>query len=137
LNSETHIKIDHIAIWARDTERLKNFYVKYFGMTCGKKYVNPSKHYSSYFLSFEGAETRIEIMHRPDIAERTEKQSATVGITHFSIALGSKEQVDSLTERLRSDGFTIVGEPRTTGDGYYESVVEDCEGNWVEITVSI
>ncbi len=131
------MKIDHIAIWARDLERLKDFYMKYFDMTCGEKYVNPNKNYSSYFLSFEGSETRIEIMHRPDIAERTEKQSATHGITHFSIALGSKEQVDNLTERLRSDGFNIVGEPRTTGDGYYESVVEDCEGNWVEIAVSI
>jgi lactoylglutathione lyase len=131
------MKIDHIAIWAHDLERLKDFYVKYFGMTCGEKYVNPNKHYSSYFLSFEGAETRIEIMQRPDIAERTEKQSATLGITHFSIALDSKDEVDSLTERLRSDGFNIVGEPRTTGDGYYESVVEDCEGNWVEITISV
>jgi lactoylglutathione lyase len=131
------MKIDHIAIWAHDLERLKDFYVKYFEMTCGEKYVNPNKHYSSYFLSFEGAETRIEIMQRPDIAERTEKQSATLGITHFSIALESKGEVDSLTERLRSDGFNIVGEPRTTGDGYYESVVEDCEGNWVEITISV
>ena len=130
------MKIDHIAIWARDLERLKGFYEKYFGMKCGEKYVNPTKHYSSYFLSFEGSETRIEIMQRPDVAERTEKQSATHGITHFSIALDSKEEVDNLTERLRSDGFNIVGEPRTTGDGYYESVVEDCEGNWIEITIS-
>lgn len=131
------MKIDHIAIWARDLERLKDFYMKYFDIACGEKYVNPNKHYSSYFLSFEGSETRIEIMQRPDVAERTEKQSATHGITHFSIALDSKEEVDNLTERLRSDGFNIVGEPRTTGDGYYESVVEDCEGNWVEILASV
>jgi catechol 2,3-dioxygenase-like lactoylglutathione lyase family enzyme len=81
------MKIDHIAIWAHDLERLKDFYVKYFGMTCGEKYVNPTKQYSSYFLSFEGAETRIEIMQRPDIVESVQKQSATLGITHFSIAL--------------------------------------------------
>lgn len=130
-------KIDHIAIWARDLEQFKDFYVKYFEMTCGEKYVNLTKQYSSYFLTFEGAETRIEIMHRPDIVESVQKQSVSMGITHFSIALDRKEQVDSLTEKLRSDGFNIVGEPRTTGDGYYESVVEDCEGNWVEIMVSV
>ena len=28
----------------------------------------------------------------------------------------------------------IIGETRTSGDGYYESVIEDIEGNWVEIT---
>jgi lactoylglutathione lyase len=35
---------------------------------------------------------------------------------------------------LRFDGYKIVGEPRTTGDGFYESVIADGEGNWVEIT---
>ncbi|WP_396632837.1 VOC family protein [Maribacter sp. R86514] len=47
----------------------------------------------------------------------------------------SKEQVHVLTEKLRADGFTIAGEPRTTGDGYYESVVLDPEGNQIEITI--
>jgi lactoylglutathione lyase len=43
--------------------------------------------------------------------------------------------VDTLTERLRADGYRVVGEPRTTGDGYYESVVLDLDGNRIEITV--
>jgi len=42
--------------------------------------------------------------------------------------------VNCNTERLRKDGFTIVSEPRTTGDGYYESVVLDPDGNQIEIT---
>ena len=42
--------------------------------------------------------------------------------------------VDSLTETLRKDGFEIIGEPRTTGDGYYESVVLDPDKNRIEIT---
>ena len=44
-------------------------------------------------------------------------------------------QVRDLTERLRQDGYAVLGEPRTTGDGYYESVVADPEGNRVEITI--
>jgi lactoylglutathione lyase len=32
-------------------------------------------------------------------------------------------------------GIQVIGEPRTTGDGYYESVVLDPEGNRVEITI--
>jgi len=35
---------------------------------------------------------------------------------------------------IRSAGFEVTGEPRTTGDGYYESVISDPEGNLVEIT---
>ena len=37
-----------------------------------------------------------------------------------------------LTEKLRSAGYTISGEPRTSGDGYFESVVLDPDGNRVE-----
>ena len=49
--------------------------------------------------------------------------------------VGSKEKVDALTEKIREHGHPVIGEPRTTGDGYYESVVSDPEGNWIEITV--
>ena len=54
---------------------------------------------------------------------------------HFAMSLGSAEIVDELTERLQDDGYIIVGEPRTTGDGYYESVIEDPEGNRIELTI--
>ncbi len=128
------MKIEHIAIWVSDLEKVKDFYVKYFDMECSEKYINSVKNFSSYFLSFNGESTRIEIMNRPDIMKIQGKHSTSFGLTHFSISVGTKKKVDQLTEILRKDGFKIVGEPRTTGDGYYESVVEDCEGNWVEIT---
>ena len=58
-----------------------------------------------------------------------------IGLAHFSMSVGSKEAVISLTETLRKDGYTIKGEPRTTGDGYFESVILDSDGNKVEITI--
>lgn len=128
------MKIEHLAIWTKDLEIVKEFYIKYFGMQCSEKYTNSKKSFSSYFLSFEGAKTRLEIMSRPDIDGLVKKHSTSYGLTHFSISVGSKNKVDELTKRFRNDGYKIVGEPRTTGDGYYESVIEDCEGNWVEIT---
>jgi lactoylglutathione lyase len=36
---------------------------------------------------------------------------------------------------LRADGYRVLDGPRTTGDGYYESVVLDPDGNRVEITL--
>ena len=57
------------------------------------------------------------------------------GFAHVSFSVGSKEKVDHLTQQMSDDGITIVGQPRTTGDGYYESVVLDPEGNRIEITV--
>lgn len=128
------MKIDHIAIWTRDLDKVKDFYVRYFGAVCNDKYVNPQKKFSSYFLSFEGETTRIELMHNPDIGERERNDVFAPGLTHLAISAGSRQNVDRLTEQLRTDGYRVLGEPRVTGDGYYESVVEDCEGNRIEIT---
>ncbi len=128
------MKIDHLAIWTENLEATKDFYVKYFDMLCGEKYTNEVKRFTSYFLSFKDSSTRIELMHRPDIAADANTKSLTQGLTHFAISVGSKEVVNSLTEKLRADMHTIQSEPRTTGDGYYESVVLDPEGNLVEIT---
>jgi lactoylglutathione lyase len=129
------MKIEHLAIWVNDLETMRHFYMRYFDMTSNEKYINPAKGFSSYFLSFQNSKTRLELMHRPDIAGFLGKKGERNGIAHFAISVGSKEKVDTLTERLRADKFTIEGEPRTTGDGYYESIILDPEGNLVEITI--
>lgn len=56
------------------------------------------------------------------------------GYKTVAISTGSRDTVDTLTKRLESDGYRVVGQPRQTGDGYYESVVLDAEGNRIEIT---
>ena len=128
------IKIEHLAIWVSDLEEMRTFYEKYFHATTGDKYHNPDKNFTSYFLSF-GEGCRLELMHRPDIPLNEHgRGSQYTGIIHFAVAMGSEEKVDALTERLANDGYSVVGAPRTTGDGYYESVVLDPEGNRVEIT---
>ena len=129
------MRIEHIAIWADDLELLRAFYTRYFNMECGDKYKNPSKRFTSYFLSFGKDKTRIELMHIPDMGSPASRGNLK-GLAHFAIAVGNRETVNVLTERLRADGYTILGEPRMTGDGCYESVVADPEGNRVEIIAS-
>jgi lactoylglutathione lyase len=128
------MKIEHLAIWTLDLEKMKEFYLEFFELSSNEKYHNSSKQFSSYFLSFPSG-ARLELMHRPDIAEFIENSDSKLGLSHFAISVGSKEKVDSLTQRLRQKGYAIIGEPRTTGDGYYESVIADPEGNRIEITI--
>ncbi len=128
------MKIEHLALWTRNLEKMKAFYLEFFELTSNEKYHNPKKNFSSYFLSFENG-ARIELMHRPDIAEIIDRPELKLGLTHFAISVGSKEKVDQLTELIRSSGYKVVGEPRTTGDGYYESVIADPEGNLIELTI--
>lgn len=127
------MKIEHIAIWTLDLEKMKSFYLNFFDLKSNEKYYNPKKKFSSYFLSFENG-ARIELMHRPDISEFIEIKDSKLGLTHFAISVGSKEKVNMITELVRKNGFNIIGEPRTTGDGYYESIISDPEGNLIEIT---
>lgn len=128
------MKIEHVAIWVSNLEEMRSFYEHYFNAKAGEKYVNLKKNFTSYFLSFtEG--TRLELMHKPEIKADQNHGAERLGFIHFAMSVGSKEKVNNLTELLRKDGYEIVGEPRTTGDGYYESVVLDPEGNRIEITI--
>ena len=127
------MKIDHIAIWTNKLEELRSFYMKYFGATSNEKYFNPTKNFSSYFLSFDEGCT-IEIMEMPGIPEsKNDTLKQFSGLIHFALNVGSKTEVDNLTKVLRTNGCKVVGEPRTTGDGCYESVILDPDGNRVEI----
>lgn len=129
--------IEHAALWTPDLERARHFYERYFDARAGARYENPRKQFTSYFLSFTSG-ARLELMHKPTVAAAlagdapgTERE----GYAHLAFSVGSEAAVDALTDRLRADGYRIAGDPRRTGDGYYESVVQDPDGNLVEITV--
>ena len=129
------MKIEHIAIWTKDSERLRMFYEKYFGATSNAKYVNVEKQFESYFLSFHTG-ARLEIMHSPRNQElHTDKNIQQTGYAHIAFSQGSKDQVDALTAQLQRDGYQILDGPRHTGDGYYESSFLDPDGNRIELTI--
>ncbi|MCL4121350.1 UNVERIFIED_CONTAM: hypothetical protein GTU68_049814 [Idotea baltica] len=125
------MKIEHIAIWVKDLEKMKSFYETYFQATSNDIYHNPTKGFHSYFLSFDSG-CRLEIMHKAPISDA--QIPTSLGITHFAVSVGNKATVDQLTETIRAAGYKVVGEPRTTGDGYYESVILDPENNRIEIS---
>jgi lactoylglutathione lyase len=133
LNTSSRMRIDHIALWTTDIERCKQFYVTYFGAIAGPPYFNPRKGFESCFLGFaEGA--RIEVMKTSSLTPVVlEPGVQRMGLTHLAISVGSEEAVDTLTRRLANDGFAVIDGPRRTGDGHYESVVLDPDGNRVEV----
>jgi lactoylglutathione lyase len=129
------MRLEHMEIWARDLEGMRAFYEKYFQVRSDPKYQNVAKKFASYFVTFPGG-GRLELMHRPDVLENP---ASNLGSDHFGYArmgleVESESTVDALTTRLREDGFPVVDGPRTTGDGYYESIVADPEGNRIVVT---
>jgi len=127
------MKIEHIAIWTRDLEGMRNFYSHYFNAMSGSGYYNHSKEFRSYFLSFEG-DCRLELMEMPTVsASKNDYKKHYTGVAHLAFKVGSREKVDQITDMLREDGFEIISPGRMTGDGYYESAVFDPEKNRLEI----
>ena len=122
------MKIDHIGLYVSDLDAARAFFKKYFGATANEKYTNPKKGFASHQLTFaDGA--RLEIMTRKGIDGRK-----ALGSCHISFSVGSKDAVNSLTERLGADGFEVIDGPRTTGDGCFESCIVGIDGNLIEIT---
>ena len=124
------MKLHHIAIWTFRLEELKEFYVRFLGGKSNEKYVNPKKGFESYFISF-GEGPSLELMSRPDV-QNTVVEENRVGLTHLAFTFPGQEEVLRFTEEMRSEGYTIAGEPRTSGDGYFESVILDPDGNRIE-----
>jgi lactoylglutathione lyase len=125
--------IEHVALWVRDLDRFCAFYEETFGAKVGNLYENNAKGFASRFLTFSSG-ARIEAMSTTTLAPVAHDPGAQrMGLTHLALSLGSESAVDELTARLKELGTPILDGPRRTGDGYYESVVLDPEGNRIEL----
>jgi len=123
------VRVEHVALWAVDLEAVCTFYVEQLGAVAGELYVNEAKGFRSRFLSWaEGA--RLEVMHRDGLGGRQDG----AGWAHLALSLGSEGAVDEAAARLAATGVPVLDGPHRTGDGYYECVVLDPEGNRVELT---
>ena len=128
------MRIDHIALYCIDLEAMREFWMMHFGCTSNEQYHNSRTGLLTYILSFPDGGARLEIMQRPEVTvPLTDIYRA--GFIHMSVAVGSKNSVDSKTQELQDAGYECISGPRTTGDGYYESQIQGPEGILIEITV--
>lgn len=125
------MKIAHIALWTTQLELQARFWSEFFGGKVNEKYCsinNPG--FASYFVKI-GEEIAIELMTKPGL-NLVCSDNQTTGWVHIAIAVGNAEQVDALAKKAQEQGI-LVSSPRTTGDGYYEAVIKDPDGNLIEI----
>ena len=62
------MKIEHIALYVKDLETARSFFVKYLGAKSNEGYHNLKTSFRSYFLSF-GDGARLEIMNNPEMLD--------------------------------------------------------------------
>ena len=124
------VRLEHVGLWVRDLDTMAKFYARYFQASIGARYENTRKGFESRFVVFSGG-ARLEIMRRQDVTTRGGDNQ--LGLAHVALTVGDEAAVDALAAQLSADGFVPIDGPRRTGDGYYECVVKDPEGNRVEI----
>ena len=90
------MKIEHIALYVKDLEKARDFFVKYLGGTSNNGYHNLKTDFRSYFITFEDG-ARLEVMTKPALID-DEKPLNRTGYAHIAFSVGSKEKVDSLTQ---------------------------------------
>ena len=128
------MRIDHVALYCKDLEQMRQFFLDYFEAVSNEQYHNPRTGLRTYILTFPDGGARLELMQRPDTID-TDPSKSNIGFIHVSFAVGSKEAVDAKTIELRDAGYQVTSGPRTTGDGYYESCILGPGGIQIEITI--
>jgi lactoylglutathione lyase len=142
-------RIAHVALWTSDLERAAAFWERHFGAVVGPLYRSARRPgFASRFVAL-GDGPAIELMTAPwidagagdampppsatppreDAAEIAERR----GWAHVAVSLGSEDAVRALAARMEAAGH-LLSPPRLTGDGFFEAVLSDPDGNLVEIT---
>lgn len=62
------MQIEHIAMYVKDLEKTRDFFVKWFNAVSSEVYHNKTTGFCSYFLSFDNG-TRLEIMEKPKMED--------------------------------------------------------------------
>ncbi|MCX8254566.1 Bleomycin resistance protein [Beijerinckiaceae bacterium RH AL1] len=122
------MKLDHLAVWTRDIDRLAAFWQETFGAEVGAVYESRNQvGFRSRFVTLPGG-LRLELMSSP-LHAAPEPPDRT-GLAHMALSLGGEAAVDAAAARLAAH---LVAKPRRTGDGYYEAIIRDPDGNLVEL----
>ncbi|KAB7895962.1 glyoxalase/bleomycin resistance/extradiol dioxygenase family protein [Rouxiella sp. S1S-2] len=125
------MKIAHIALWTSSLETQARFWVNFFDAEINEKYSSQTNlGFESYFVKIAD-DIAVELMTKPGLTEWLPDNS-TCGWAHLAISVGGKDKVDALARKAEALAI-LVSRPRTTGDGYYEAVIKDPDGNLIEI----
>ena len=111
--------IEHVAIYAKDTKGLADWYVKLFGASI--VYDNGK---GTYFVAFPD-KSMIEIC-KNDTVDNVPTDMNTPGIRHFAL---TTDEFDADVAKIKAEGVEILAEPIVSPKGIGTMFFRDIEGN--------
>ncbi len=110
--------IEHLAIFSKDTETLKDWYIKMFEFRT--VYDNGKGTY--FLMAPDGA--MIEFVKTSEIGEVTGEKVS--GIRHIALAV---DDFEAMVEKLMAENVVVVTEPTVSASGIKTFFFRDPEGN--------
>ncbi|MCT4709392.1 VOC family protein [Enterobacteriaceae bacterium H11S18] len=127
------MQVAHIALWTNNLEQAAAFWQEHFNATVGEAYHSKRREgFISHFVTLAHGPA-LELMTLPGLVDKPPREDNRTGWAHIAISLGSVEAVDKMVAALEPTG-ALVHAARWTGDGFYEAVIADPDGNLIEIT---
>ena len=99
----------NVGIFVKDLEGAKAFFESYFGAKVLKTWDEPENGYYSYIMELDGRGW-IELMTKPGVVD-IEKDPNRLGLAHVCICADTREQLNTIIERFKKDGYRIQYEP--------------------------
>jgi lactoylglutathione lyase len=84
------MRIEHLALWTRDLEAMRAFYMRWFGARSTDRYASARRAgFASYFLAFPDGGARLELMTLPVLGNAA-APGERVGHAHLAISVGDE-----------------------------------------------
>ena len=72
------MRIEHIALFCKDLEQMRQFFLDHFEAESNELYHNPRTGLRTFILTFPNGGARLELMQRPDTSMQTHQSLISV-----------------------------------------------------------
>ena len=128
------MKIAHVALWTCNLDAQVVFWQEVFGGQSNERYLSKNRPgFASHFISLSEGPT-IELMALPELDDAPVNPEF-VGWAHIAITVGNVSEVDAMAQKAQANGC-LLSAARWTGDGFYEAVIADPDGNRIELVAA-
>lgn len=118
------ISLEHVGICAADTIKLKDWYIKIFGM---KVVYENKKQQPTFILGFEN-NIALEIFPADEISIQPGKKHQ--GIRHLAFY---SDNIEEMYDYLKNNNVNIIGEINVSSSGAKSLFFTDIEGNIIHL----
>jgi len=123
----------HVSVRSSDMERSISFYKDLLGMELIRRRPIPQNRAEIAFLKDAGGEFSLELTHFEDQKSFDQAEYMKRTFDHLAFVV---EDLRSIVEKVRGEGFNVTDEPFELSPGHWLAFIEDPDGTLIELIQS-